>query len=386
MEWIRATYEVDAASSEIDAVARAIATEQSVEMPLEAIRQASVREEIVGRVVAVEPAGEDQAPVPVAGRGPTAGRFRVGIDLSAATVGADPVQLVNMAFGNSSLQDHVRLVDLELPPSLLAGFGGPRFGIDGLRRLVGLDDQPPRALTCAALKPQGMSPGELAELAHTFAAAGIDIVKDDHGLADQGYSPFVERVAACQRAIEAANRATGGSSRYAPSLVGRPAALAERAAIAAAEGVSVVLLAPMLVGVGTFCELVEDHLAGLAVIAHPASAGAARVDPPLLLGALFRLFGADAVIFPNYGGRFAYSAERCRDIADATRRPWATLRPAMPVPAGGMTVERVGELVGYFGVDSMLLVGGALLSAGDALAERSRSFVERVAGESHGRS
>jgi hypothetical protein len=34
----------------------------------------------------------------------------------------------------------------------------------------------------------------------------------------------------------------------------------------------------------------------------------------------------------------------------------------------------------------MLLVGGALLSAGQALAERSRQFVERVAGESHGRS
>jgi ribulose-bisphosphate carboxylase large chain len=380
MEWIRATFEVDAASSDVDAVARAIAIEQSVEMPLDAIRQPRVLDEVAGRVVSVEPA--ERAPAATDGR---TSPYRVAIELSAAPVAGDPVQLLNMAFGNTSLQDHVRLVDVELPRSLLAAFGGPRFGIEGLRRLVGLDGQPPRALTCAALKPQGMSPAELADLAHSFAAAGIDIVKDDHGLADQDYSPFAERVAACQRAVEAANRATGGSSRYAPSLVGRPAPLAKRAAIAAAEGVQIVLVAPMLVGAGAFCELVEEHLGGMAVIAHPAYAGAARVDPPLLLGRLFRLFGADAVIFPNYGGRFAYSPERCRAIADHARRPWGGLRDAVPVPAGGMTVERVGELVDFFGVDSMLLVGGALLSAGDALPSRSREFVERVAGASHGR-
>lgn len=38
------------------------------------------------------------------------------------------------------------------------------------------------------------------ELAGTFARAGLDIIKDDHGIADQARAPFAERVVACQRA------------------------------------------------------------------------------------------------------------------------------------------------------------------------------------------
>ena len=61
-------------------------------------------------------------------------------------------------------------------------------------------------------------------------------------------------------------------------------------------------------------------------MAHPTMAGAARIAPPLLIGKLFRLFGADAVIFPNHGGRFGYSPETCRRLAQAALREWDGLR------------------------------------------------------------
>ena len=54
--------------------------------------------------------------------------------------------------------------------------------------------------------------------------------------------------------------------------------------------------------------------------------------------------------------------------------------PALPVPAGGMTVERVPEMVAGYGNDTMLLIGGGLLSAKDRLLERSREFVAAVRG------
>jgi ribulose-bisphosphate carboxylase large chain len=38
----------------------------------------------------------------------------------------------------------------------------------------------------------------------------------------------------------------------------------------------------------------------------------------------------------------------------------------------------VDEVVRFYGNDTMLLMGGALLAAGDALAERTREFVARV--------
>ena len=115
------------------------------------------------------------------------------ISLAAATVGDDPGQLLNMLFGNSSLHDDVVLWDVELPAALVAAFGGPRHGLAGLRARVGAGA---RALTCSALKPQGLPAAALAELAARFAQGGIDYIKDDHGLADQAYSPFAARVEA----------------------------------------------------------------------------------------------------------------------------------------------------------------------------------------------
>jgi len=136
------------------------------------------------------------------------------------------------------------------------------------------------------------------------------------------------------------------------------------------------LVAPMLCGVPAFIEL-QAHL-DLPLIAHPAFAGAGRIGAPLLLGKLFRLFGADATIFPNHGGRFSYSRETCLAIAQAARAPWAGVRPILPVPAGGMSVERVPEMLAAYGNDTMLLIGGGLLSARERLLERSREFVESV--------
>jgi ribulose-bisphosphate carboxylase large chain len=203
------------------------------------------------------------------------------------------------------------------------------------------------------------------------------VIKDDHGLANQAYSPFAERVPAVQRAVEEANRETGGRTLYAPTFSGSPSALAEQARIARANGVRMALIAPMLVGLPAFSELVREQL-DIPVMAHPAFAGAARVAPPVLLGTLFRLFGADATIFPNHGGRFSYSRATCLAIAHAAREPFAGMPATLPVPAGGMSVERVDEMVAGYGRDTMLLIGGGLLSAGGRLAERARAFVQGV--------
>jgi ribulose-bisphosphate carboxylase large chain len=114
------------------------------------------------------------------------------------------------------------------------------------------------------------------------------------------------------------------------------------------------------------------------VLAHPAYGGASRVAPQLLLGRLFRLLGADAAIFPNYGGRFSYSEQTCADIARTCRDAWSHIEPIVPVPAGGLSVERVPEVVRFYGRDVMLLIGGSLLAAGDALPQRTRAFVDLV--------
>ena len=363
MAWLTATYLIESEPERIAERAEALAIEQSVECPLEAVRDPRIRDEIVARVAAIEPAGER--------------RFRVDVDIAVETTGGETAQLINMIFGNCSLWENVQFVGLELPPALLAQFPGPRHGIAGIRALLGA---PRRPLTCAAMKPQGMRVPAIAALCRTFARAGVDIIKDDHGIAGQTYSPFAERVAACQAAVAEAAATTGKRSFYAPHLIGTPGVLHERARIAREAGVRVVLVAPMVVGLPAFRELVDDF-PEFVYLAHPAFGGAARIAPPLLFGRIFRLLGADAPIFVNYGGRFAYSQDECGALAAAARAPWGGLRAALPVPAGGMRLDRVDELIAFYGPDTMLLIGGNLLLAeGEALLARAREFVQKVEG------
>ncbi|MDQ1357781.1 MAG: S-methyl-5-thioribulose 1-phosphate isomerase [Acidimicrobiaceae bacterium] len=354
-DWLRVTYRVRASSDHIEGRARSIALEQSVEMGIDAVTDPWVLEHVVGRVEEITEEADHS--------------YGVVIGLSAITVGGNSAQLLSMLFGNVSLQGDIDLVDVELPSSILDGFGGPNHGISGLRRLTAAPERP---LTCSALKPQGAPTAALAELCRQLAGAGIDIVKDDHGLADQDTSPFDERVKACQGAV----LSSGTGALYAPSIVGTPRQVAQRLEVVAGEGVRVVLIAPMVYGLPAFGELTMDH-PDIAFLAHPAFAGTGRIAPALLFGKLFRLYGADSVIYPNYGGRFAYTPTECTAIARGARGSWHTFRPALPVPAGGMSVERVGEIVEFYGPDVMLLISGDLLASPN-VARQAERFVQAV--------
>jgi ribulose-bisphosphate carboxylase large chain len=358
---VTAVYRVRCEAGAIEARAQAIAVEQSVEMPLAAISDERVLREIAGKVQAVA----ELAP----------GFFEVRIGLSAASMGLDAGQLLNMLFGNTSLQEDVALYDAEIPDAIADHFGGPNLGVAGLRKVCGVGQ---RALTCTALKPQGLPPEALADLASRLAAGGLDFIKDDHGLADQAYSPFATRVLACAEAVRRANNEMGSKTRYVPNISGDLQEAAAQIRLAMDEGIDAVLVEPVILGLSSFNRLKRDF-PDIAFFVHPAMAGAARIAPPLLLGKLFRLFGADITIYPNYGGRFSYTRETCKEIASEARMPWAGIKPSMPSPAGGMTLERVPELLDFYGPDTMLLIGGSLLSAGDRLTEEGAAFAARVA-------
>lgn len=362
---LTAVYRVRATAADIEARAQAIAVEQSVEMPLAAIADARVLSGIVGRVTAIGEADENS--------------FDVRIELAAATIGDDAGQLINMLFGNTSLHEDVKLFDAVFPDELLAAFGGPRLGVAGLRARAGADG---RALTCSALKPQGLGAAELGELAYELASGGLDLIKDDHGLADQAYSPFAERVRLCAAAVRDAGERTGRRTRYAPSLSGSLSDMERQLALARAAGLDAALIAPMIAGPSNFQKLRRDH-PDFAFIAHPTMTGAAV--SPALFARLFRLFGADASIFPNYGGRFGYSPAGCKAIAAGLLAPWGGLARSVPTPAGGMSVQRTAELLDFYGRDVMLLIGGALLSAPrGALAAATAQFVRAVAEHDYG--
>ncbi len=362
-EFIEVIYGLKCAAAEVESRAEAILLEQAVELPRKALLDSFVLAEIVGETRSIERRGE--------------GDYRVTIAHPAITAANNPAQLRNVRFGNTSLQPDVLLEDIRIPASLLKVLGGPRFGIAGIRKATGVAKGP---LTSTALKPMGLSVEKLADICRTFALAGVDLIKDDHGLADHSFAPFEKRVLACVAAVRDVAQQTGRRTLYVPNLIGTPSEVLAQLRFAQDAGVGGVMISPMLLGLPLLSEIVRGELR-VPLLAHPSFGGALRITPEALLGRLFRWFGADAVIYPNFSGRFTYSRETCGRLAALLRDSNGGGEPALPVPAGGIKVERLQETIDFYGEDVMLLIGGSLYEAGAALEERTREFVAKARGK-----
>jgi len=365
---VRATYDLTCAPSE-DAAAKAadVAREQTVEMPAGTPPPA-----IEARVLGVV---EELRPLPD-------GRHHAVISYDSVLLDEGWPQLLNLVYGNVSMKRGVRLVALDLPSEVLRRFGGPRYGIPGLRDLTGVRERP---ILCTALKPVGLSAKDLADLAYRFARGGMDLIKDDHSLADQRVAPFRERVPRCQEAVARANRETGGRAFYFPHVSGSLEALVGQLELTRAEGCKGALLSPMPQGLEAVRLAAER---GLAVLSHPTLTGSFfgrdhGIAPEVLLGVLFRIAGSDGVIYPNPGGRFPdtlWSVEVCEAINRRLRAPLGEIRPAFPVPGGGIDAAQVPEWLGRWGPDTVFLVGSSLYAQGDieSAARRLLDAVQRA--------
>ena len=366
-ERLRVTYLLTCTEGEDPATkARDIALEQTVELPPGSFPP-EIEERIVGKVEMVEPLGD--------------GRWRTVLSYDVGVVGDDTPQLLNLVFGNISLKAGILVTEIEWPASLLAHFPGPKFGIEGLRAMCASGGvRPRRPLLCAALKPMGLSAQQLADICYQFALAGIDIIKDDHGLANQKTAPFRERVERCQEAVAKANGQTGGNSRYFPNLIGSASGIGKRLEFVGSAGCRGVLLSPFLVGLDTVRWIAETS--ELAILAHPSLAGAFfhpshGIAPEVMLGQIFRVIGSDGVIYPNVGGRFGFSEAACNAINASLRKPLGPLRPSFPVPGGGIDVAEVPHWIDRYGIDTIFLIGGSLYAQSD-LTEAGRRLLEAV--------
>lgn len=353
-ERLRVSYQLTCAAGETPTgKARGVALEQTVELPDEAL-SFDIRERMVGRVEEL---------VPLGGR-----RYRAVISYPLEAIGSEISQFLNLLFGNISLKRGILITGLQWPRRLLASFGGPRYGIDGLRALTGVRR---RALLCTALKPMGCTAPELAARARAFALGGVDLIKDDHGLANQRDAPFRERMLRCQEAVREANAVGGGNSLYLPNVTAGYGDFPARLAAAREAGCRAVLINPWVMGLDAV-RWARDEFA-LAIMAHPSLSGAYfgrshGIRPELLLGDVVRAAGADGSIYPNAGGRFGFSIRTCEAINRHLRGELGGLKAAMPVAGGGMDVRRAADWVRRYGVDTVLLIGGSLYLKGDLRA------------------
>jgi ribulose-bisphosphate carboxylase large chain len=160
--------------------------------------------------------------------------------------------------------------------------------------------------------------------------------------------------------------------------------IVEQAIFAKAAGAGGLLISPGLTGFDTMRHLAAADRIALPIMSHPALQGSFVVYPDhgighfALFGQIARLAGADASIFPNVGGRFSFSRDECRAIAEGTAVPMDGIKPIFPAPGGGMSLARVPEMLDLYGREVIFLIGGGLHTHGPDLVKNCRYFRQMV--------
>ncbi len=362
MDRIHVTYKY--VGEDPKAIADVIRAEQTIEFPYE-LAPSWIQEEVVGKVEEISSTDNQN--------------HLITISYNPDVTGGELNQFLNVLWGNVSLFPGIKIIDLKLPNLFLEKFKGPRFGISGLRELTGAQTRP---FVSTALKPMGSDAASLAEMARTLALAGFDLVKDDHSLANQPWATWKERVTLVSRAVKEANAITGKNCLYAPSLNLAFDQIIDAAHTAKELGAGALLVLPGITGFDSLRLLAADDSLALPIQGHPAMLGSLvtskseGISHGIVMGTLMRLAGADISIFPNVGGRFSFTMEQCLEITDRSRENLGILKPILISPAGGMTLDRIPEMIDMYGRDTALLIGGAL-SRG-SLADNAARMCEIV--------
>ncbi|TRO51491.1 ribulose-bisphosphate carboxylase large subunit, partial [Candidatus Bathyarchaeota archaeon] len=129
-------------------------------------------------------------------------------------------------FGLRALKN-LRLNDIQLPKELVKSFKGPKYGINGIRELLGVKDRP---FVGTIIKPKlGLKTEDHAKVAYEAWIGGCDIVKDDENLSSQLFNPFTDRVIRTLEMRDLAEKETGEKKVYMINITSETEEMLKRA-------------------------------------------------------------------------------------------------------------------------------------------------------------
>ncbi len=88
-----------------------------------------------------------------------------------------------------------------------------------------------------------------------------------------------------------------------------------------------------------------------------------------------RLAGANAKIHASYTSRFAFTKEQCQQVNAGCSETMGHLKPILPIPGDGMSIETISQLHDFYGIDVIYLVGSGLHKHSQDLVKNARYFL-----------
>ncbi|MGY2680702.1 ribulose-bisphosphate carboxylase large subunit family protein [Pseudomonas tolaasii] len=296
----------------------------------------------------------------------TYNRAEVEIAFPTANIGTNIPALLTTIAGNLFEIGEVsglRLLDLDLPDYFAADFQGPQFGIEGTRKLCGVEGRP---IIGTIVKPSiGLSPEQTASIVDELCAGGIDFIKDDELLIDPTYASFDARLKAVMPILKKHADRLGRMPMYAINISGSIDEMLRRHdAVLEAAGTCVMLCLNWVGHSGV--EHIRKH-SQLPIHGHRNGWGAFTRSPNLgftfdAYQKIWRLAGIDHLHVNGIRSKFWEPDDSVIQSAQSCLKTFAGIRPVMPVFSSGQWAIQAPDLFNKLqSVDLMHLAGGGII-------------------------
>ncbi|MEM2954278.1 MAG: type III ribulose-bisphosphate carboxylase [Candidatus Bathyarchaeia archaeon] len=264
-------------------------------------------------------------------------------------------------FGLKTIKN-LRLNNVNFPSKLIKSFKGPKFGIDGIRKLFKVYDRP---FVGTIIKPKlGLKTADHARVAYEAWVGGCDIVKDDENLSSQKFSQFEDRVAKTLESRDKAEDEMGEKKVYLANVTAETMEMLRRTEFVLAQGGEYIMVDILTCGFSALQTLRENDF-NLVIHGHRAGHAAFTKDPKhgismRVIAKVARIIGVDQLHVGTVVGKMRETNEEVRENIEALKMRLNGLKPSLPVASGGLHPRMVPTLIKFFGKDFVIQAGGGI--------------------------
>ncbi len=275
----------------------------------------------------------------------------------------------------------LRLTDMEFPEPYVRSYPGPALGINGIRELTGVYDQP---LLGSIIKPKlGLSSAQHAEAAMAVWDQGINLVKDDENLTSMPYNNFYTRVDEVTHRMKTKGYLRMGEAKiHAFNITASYEEMLKRANYVRDSGANCLMMDVLTAGFSGV-QGIRNRNHGLMIHGHRAMHAALTRSHDygmsmLVIAKLSRLAGVDSLHTGTVVGKMEGGQKEVVAINNFLRSEWYGLKTVLPTASGGLHPGHVPDLYRILGKDMLLNFGGGIHGHPDGSAAGAKAAAQAL--------
>jgi len=296
---------------------------------------------------------------------------------------------------------NLRLLDISFPKVILKAYKGPKFGIDGIRKLTNINKRP---LLGTIVKPKvGLNETEHANICSQAWKGGLDIVKDDENLTNMTFNKFEKRISETLKIRDKIENQTGEKKIYMPNITAPVSTMKKRADHVIDNGGEYVMVDILTIGFSALQEI-RDYLEDKNIVIHAHRAMHAALTrnkkhgmTMLALAKLIRVIGMDQLHTGTVIGKMEGDKKEVLEINKVITKSkitgnnitmldqdWSNIKPVLPVASGGLSPLHIPELFNILGQDMVYQFGGGCHGHPEGTEAGARAIRQAVEAVSSG--